>query len=267
MLGAGATRGAMAQEMASFEQAMLELTRGDAAGADAAAAIGDGFDAVGAAAAAGSQIAEAAADLAADAKPKRIVKRRPPLNEILLCGERGVLDVYKRAPSVLGQLQSHKRKRCEAIDLERILGFYQAWHARFYPQLPYAQFVERVAHIGAKKKVHNFLSAARNDELAAKGLGPKRAGEEEGGAAADGEGQLGGDDVQQQQGEQHHQAQPLAQAGDALGAGPPPPDDIDGDDFEPPAPDDIEGRAPPDEDEDAMADMYFAGGDDEDDFF
>lgn len=161
-----------AAEDAAFDAAMAELSPLPADSAADAGAGGAGAD-PGATAASPGDAGDVPAELAgADAaaalgdsvgKPKR-ARRHPPLNDALLQGKSGVLDIYKRAPSVLQKLRSHKRKGCELQDLEAIIGFYQGWHKRCYPHVPYNAFVERVATLGSKRKMHNFLQTIRFDE-------------------------------------------------------------------------------------------------------
>ncbi|KAL9987389.1 hypothetical protein ACROYT_G001683 [Oculina patagonica] len=96
-----------------------------------------------------------------DANKKRKVKRspRPKLDEVRLCGNRGIPALSHLCDDI-----KFKGKGHEASDLKLLVQRYEYWAHRLFPKFPFADVVDQVENLGSKKLVQNCIKRIRRGE-------------------------------------------------------------------------------------------------------
>ncbi|XP_015763350.1 PREDICTED: TIMELESS-interacting protein-like [Acropora digitifera] len=92
---------------------------------------------------------------------KRKVNRspRPKLDEVRLCGDRGIPALQHLCDGI-----TFKGKGHEASDLRLLMQRYEYWAHRLFPKFPFVDVVEQVESLSAKKLVQNCIKRVRRGE-------------------------------------------------------------------------------------------------------
>lgn len=92
---------------------------------------------------------------------KRRVNRspRPRLDEVRLCGDRGIPALRHLCDGI-----KFKGKGHEASDLKLLMQRYEYWAHRLFPKFPFVDVVEQVENLSAKKLVQNCIKRIRRGE-------------------------------------------------------------------------------------------------------
>lgn len=92
---------------------------------------------------------------------KRRVNRspRPKLDEVRLCGDRGIPALRHICEDI-----KFKGKGHEVSDLKLLMQRYEHWAHRLFPKFPFMDVVEQVENLSAKKLVQNCIKRVRRGE-------------------------------------------------------------------------------------------------------
>eukprot|EP00112_Aurelia_sp_Birch-Aquarium-sp1_P014779 Seg3208.3 transcript_id=Seg3208.3/GoldUCD/mRNA.D3Y31 product="TIMELESS-interacting protein" protein_id=Seg3208.3/GoldUCD/D3Y31 len=91
-------------------------------------------------------------------KKSRQKKNGKPFNEKLLCGENGI----KALPGLFEGTSFRGKNEEENLNL--LLRKYEFWAHQLYPRFPFADVVERVEELGAKKAVRRQAYAVKKGQ-------------------------------------------------------------------------------------------------------
>ncbi|XP_073016234.1 uncharacterized protein [Primulina eburnea] len=106
-------------------------------------------------------------------KPQKAPRTRPKLTPDLLLSDAGIGHVLRHFPRAI----KCRGRGYEVDDLGHLLGLYAEWHSRLLPYYSFDQFINKVEHVGATKRVKVCLRDLR--DRVADGVDPTKLRESE----------------------------------------------------------------------------------------